>query len=75
VLELLGLDEDALEAESDTVGGWVVESFGAFPNVGNAFSCEGWDFTVMEMDGRRVEKVLARRKADAPADGEKNENH
>ena len=75
MLELLGLDEDALEAESDTVGGWVVESFGAFPNVGNAFSCEGWDFTVMEMDGRRVEKVLARRKADAPADGEKNENH
>ena len=75
MLELLGLDEDALEAESDTVGGWVVESFGAFPNIGNAFSCEGWDFTVMEMDGRRVEKVLARRKADAPADGEKNENH
>lgn len=75
MLELLGLDEDALEAESDTVGGWVVESFGAFPNVGNAFSCEGWNFTVMEMDGRRVEKVLARRKADAPADGEKNENH
>ena len=73
MLELLGLDEDAFEAESNTVGGWVVESFGAFPEVGDAFPCEGWDFTVMEMDGRRVEKVLARRRAETPADGEKQD--
>ena len=58
MLELLGIDEDSFEAESDTVGGWTVESFGAFPREGDSFVYENWRFTVLAMDGRRVEKVL-----------------
>jgi CBS domain containing-hemolysin-like protein len=58
MLELLGIDEDGFEAESETVGGWTVESFGAFPEVGDSFTYEGWQITVLAMDGRRVEKVL-----------------
>ncbi|MBR3475425.1 MAG: HlyC/CorC family transporter [Oscillospiraceae bacterium] len=58
MLELLGIDEDSFEAESDTVGGWTVESFGAFPEEGDSFDYENWRFTVLAMDGRRVEKVL-----------------
>ena len=57
-LELLGIDEDSFEAESETVGGWTVESFGAFPAVGDSFRFENWRVTVLAMDGRRVEKVL-----------------
>ncbi len=57
-LELLGIDEDSFEAESETVGGWTVESFGAFPEVGDSFTYERWRVTVLSMDGRRVEKVL-----------------
>ena len=57
-LELLGIDEDSFEAESETVGGWTVESFGAFPQVGDSFTYENWRVTVLAMDGRRVEKVL-----------------
>lgn len=63
-LELLGIDEDSFEAESGTVGGWTVESFGAFPKVGDSFRYENLTVTVLEMDGRRVEKVLV--KADEP---------
>ena len=58
MLELLGIDEDSFEAESETVGGWTVESFGAFPEVGDSFQYERWQITVLAMDGRRVEKVL-----------------
>ncbi|MBQ6273942.1 MAG: HlyC/CorC family transporter [Oscillospiraceae bacterium] len=58
MLELLGIDEDSFEAESETVGGWTVESFGAFPQVGDRFTFENWQITVLSMDGRRVEKVL-----------------
>ncbi len=59
--ELLGLAEGSIEAESRTVGGWTVESFGAFPEAGESFTSNGWRFTVLEMDGRRVERVLARK--------------
>ena len=59
-LELTGIDEDGFEAESETVGGWTVESFGAFPQVGDSFRYENWEVTVLAMDGRRVEKVLVK---------------
>jgi CBS domain containing-hemolysin-like protein len=59
-LELLGIDEDSFEAESETVGGWTVESFGVFPQVGDSFRFENWEVTVLAMDGRRVEKVLVK---------------
>ena len=57
-MELVGLDEDSFEAESDTVGGWTVETFGAFPQAGDSFDYENLHVTVLAMDGRRVERVL-----------------
>ena len=60
-LELLGIDEDSFEAESETVGGWTVESFGDFPQPGDSFRYQDWVFTVLSMDGRRVEKLLAKK--------------
>ncbi len=63
-LELLGVDEDSFEGESDTVGGWTVESFGDFPREGDSFRFQNWLITVLAMDGRRVEKLLV--KAEPP---------
>ena len=60
--ELLGLPEDSIEAESNTVGGWTIECFGGFPQVGDSFEKQGLKVTVLEMsDGRRVDKVLVKR--------------
>ncbi|MBQ1236150.1 MAG: HlyC/CorC family transporter [Oscillospiraceae bacterium] len=59
--ELLELSEDDMEAESDTVGGWTIERFGSFPNVGDSFEYENISLNVLEMsDGRRVDKVLVK---------------
>lgn len=57
-LELMGIDEDSFDAHSDTLGGWTVESFGAFPQVGDSFRYEGFEISVLAMDARRVESVL-----------------
>ena len=58
-LDTLGINEDAFEAESSTVGGWTLEMFGGFPRVGDSFRHENMTVTVLDMvDGRRVGKVL-----------------
>ena len=58
--ELIGIDEESLEAESDTVGGFTVERFGSFPKPGDSFEYLGISVTVLAMDGLRVEKVLVK---------------
>ncbi len=59
-LELAGIPEEDFEAESETVGGWFVEMTDSFPQPGDYFEYEGIKLTVLEMDGRRVEKVLVK---------------
>ena len=56
--DLLEQDEEHLETESATVGGWVIERFGAFPEAGQSFDWEDLRVTVLAMDGRRVDRVL-----------------
>lgn len=58
--ELVGIEEEALEAESETLGGWTIEMFGSFPEVGQSFEFEKLTVKVLEMDGLRVEKVLVK---------------
>ena len=59
-LELVGIREKDFEADSETVGGWTIEMFGAFPKPGDSFEYENMSVTVLEMDGLRVEKVLVK---------------
>lgn len=61
LFELLGIEEEALEVESETVGGWTIEMFGAFPDVGQSFELKNLSVTVTEMDGLRVEKILVKK--------------
>ncbi len=59
-VELMELNEDDFDFESETVGGWTIEMFGSFPKAGDSFEYENFDVTVLEMDGLRVEKVLVK---------------
>lgn len=59
-LELVDIDEDEVEAESNTVGGWTLEMFGAYPEPGDSFTYRNMTVTVLSMDGRRVGRVLVK---------------
>jgi putative hemolysin len=42
-----------------TVAGFALVRLGRFPRLGDAFEFGGWRFEVVDIDGRRIDKVLA----------------
>jgi putative hemolysin len=59
--DLLGVEDlpDQNSRGYETLGGLVMYHLGRIPVVANSFEWAGWRFEVMDMDGRRVDKVLA----------------
>ena len=51
-----------------TVAGFALVRLGRFPRLGDAFEFGGWRFEVVDIDGRRIDKVLATRLGQAQAD-------
>jgi putative hemolysin len=49
---------DEEEGSFQTVGGFVMARLGEVPHVGDHFEWGGFRFEVMDMDGRRVDKIL-----------------
>jgi putative hemolysin len=50
-----------------TIGGFVMARLGRVPRAADQFEWGGMRFEVMDMDGRRIDKVLVMRKQ--PAEG------
>ncbi len=48
-----------------TMAGFLLQQFGAIPGVGDRVEAEGWLFEIVDLDGRRIDKVLASRIAEA----------
>jgi putative hemolysin len=46
-------------AEHHTVAGFLLDCFGRVPAAGDSIDWQGWHFEVVDMDGRRIDKVLA----------------
>lgn len=44
-----------------TTAGFVLDRIGHLPDVGETFTDQGWQFEVIDLDGRRIDKILARR--------------
>ncbi len=42
-----------------TIAGFVLQRLGHLPEIGEHFDYEGWRFEVVDLDGRRIDKVLA----------------
>lgn len=61
--ELIEIDDlpDEARVGYQTVGGLVMSQLGAIPDTGQHFEWNGFRFEVMDMDGRRVDKVLLTR--------------
>lgn len=60
-LELFSLNEETFDFESETAGGFVIELNGTFPEVGTTLTYGDITMRVLEMDGRRVEKIFVSR--------------
>lgn len=44
-----------------TIAGFALTQLGHLPIAGEKFTYEGWSFEIIDMDGRRIDKLLARR--------------
>jgi putative hemolysin len=44
-----------------TFAGFLLQEFGKIPSVGDRIEDEGWRFEIADLDGRRIDKVLASR--------------
>ncbi|HXL31256.1 MAG TPA: hemolysin family protein [Bradyrhizobium sp.] len=42
-----------------TIAGFLLQQFGTIPNVGEHVDALGWRFEIVDLDGRRIDKVLA----------------
>ena len=47
------------EGDFHTLAGFVLFQFEHLPEVGEHFDYEGWQFEIVDLDGRRIDKVLA----------------
>jgi putative hemolysin len=67
LLDLSSLPGEAA-GEFETLGGFIMAQLGHVPNAADVVDWGGWRFEVVDMDGRRVDRVLASRAADATAE-------
>ena len=58
----LGLDLRA-DRDFETVAGLVIDAMGTLPSVGEAVTVGGWRIEVVDLDGRRIDKLLVARLA------------
>ncbi|MDA8359892.1 MAG: hemolysin family protein [Actinomycetota bacterium] len=54
------------DGEYVTLGGFLFDGFGHIPEEGETLPADGWDFKVVEMDRRRIAKVVAQHREPQP---------
>jgi putative hemolysin len=56
----LGFPLRSADGDFHTIAGFALSQLGHLPEVGEHFDYEGWRFQIVAMDGRRIDKILAR---------------
>jgi len=59
--ERLGIKQRPEEEDYHTLAGFALQQLEHLPEVGEEFTWGGWRFEIIDMDGRRIDKVLATR--------------
>jgi len=75
MLEKLGIDEESVDSDYSTVGGWALHMLGHIPLANEEFTFSNHSFTVLSMDGHRLKKLGIKK---LPADitgGKETENN
>lgn len=60
-LDRLHLDKLPVSTRFHTIAGFALAQLGHLPVAGEQFTYEDWTFEIVDMDGRRIDKLLARR--------------
>lgn len=58
---LFNIDEDSIESDSVTVGGLILENAGTLPHKKESIETHGFRFTVMEVKGQRIIRVVVKK--------------
>lgn len=61
LLALFDMDEDAIESDSVTVGGFILEHAGTIPHKRQSIEADGFRFTVMEVKNQRIIRVVVKK--------------
>ncbi|HEY0123102.1 MAG TPA: hemolysin family protein [Rhizobium sp.] len=61
----LGLRDRSEDSNFHTLAGFALYQLGHLPDVGESFTFDGWHFEIVDLDGMRIDKILARREAGA----------
>lgn len=61
MLALFDMDEEAIESDSLTVGGFILEHSPAFPERRESIEADGFRFTVMEVENQRILRVVVKK--------------
>ncbi len=56
--DLLGIPLP-LSRPYNTAAGFILQIFGAIPEIGDTRDIHGWRFEIVDLDGRRIDKILA----------------
>ncbi|HSV29669.1 MAG TPA: hemolysin family protein [Candidatus Omnitrophota bacterium] len=59
VESLTGLSRMGEEGDFHTLAGFVLARLAHLPSIGESFNWNGWRFEVVDMDGRRIDRILA----------------
>lgn len=59
--ERLGFRSHSGAGDFHTIAGFALARLGHLPETGEQFEHEGWRFEIVDMDGRRIDKLLAQR--------------
>lgn len=61
LLALFDMDEDSIESDSITVGGFILEHAGTIPHKRESIESDGFRFTVMEVKNQRIIRVVVKK--------------
>jgi putative hemolysin len=56
---ILGLRDMGDDGDFNTIAGFVLHHLGRIPEAGEHFQWKGWRFEVVDLDGRRIDKIMA----------------
>ncbi len=58
LFDRLGIAASEVEGDFHTAAGFVLAQLPHFPQTGDVFEFKGWRFEIVDMDGRRIDKLL-----------------